>query len=236
MVTTGVPAGLPGAMDLGALGLGGGAASGGGGIMGWLSNPSNWSNLLGIAGDVGSVLGNQAQGAAEGRHVEALLENQRDAIRNQQYGTAQNAQFNAGSLDLARKGFSETARGSRGKQAVTGNLLSNLQDLSINIPGIQNATVNGGLKASALGEGGRGAASEMAKQAMLALLSGDEFTGGEVLTPPQLSATPQPSGWENAAGIGGILGTLGGALGDALGRPRGQQPRPITSTVLPRRV
>jgi hypothetical protein len=95
------------------------------------------------------------------------------------------------------------------------------------VPGIQNAQINGGLRPSALGAGGRGAASELAKQAMLKLMAPDQFTGGEILTPPELTPIPQPSGWENAAGIGGILGTLGGAVGSAFGRPRGQQPPPI---------
>lgn len=198
------------------------AAGGGGGLMSWLSNPSNWSNLLSTGGDVGNVLGNAARGAAEGRHLDALLNNQQDAIRTNQYGTEQNAQMNLGTLDVARQKFSEDARGSRGKQAAIGNLLQNIQDVSLNVPGIAKGNISGGLRPSALGAGGRAAGSELARQAMLKMMTPDTFTGGEILKPPPLTPIPQPSRLENAGATGGIVGNILRALG--------QWRRPRTST------
>lgn len=229
-IASGVPAGLPGAVP----GFGEAVAAGGGGssLLKWLSNPTNIGNILSTAGDVGSVLGSSAAGAAEGRYREGLLQNQRDALRNQQYGTQQGAQFNLGALDLQRQQFGEQARGTRGKQATIGNLLQNIQDVSLNVPGIAKGNITGGLRPSALGPGGRAAGGELARQAMLKLMTPDTFTGGEILTPPELTPIPQPSTLENIGGAGGVIGNILGALGSNIGRPRGtQQPPPITSTV-----
>lgn len=188
------------------------APGGSGGILNWLGN--NWRDLLGMGGDLGQVLGGAAAGAAQGRLQEGDLLARRDLAKNQQYGINQGAEMQAGNLDLARKSFSEGARGSRAKDALLGNLLQNVQDVNISVPGVPSGGgVTGGLRPSALGAGGRQAGSDLAKQALLAMSTPDAFTGGQVLTPPQLAPIPEASGWETAAGVGGTVGSILGALG-----------------------
>lgn len=181
-----------------------------------------------IATLAGSLLGKGAQGAAAGRQTETGNLQAQDMLRNQQYNTQQNAQFNAANTDLQRKTFEENSRGGRAKQALIGNLLNGASDVSLNVPGVEGGAM-GGLRMSALGEGGRGVGAELAKQAMLKLMSGDTFHGGDVLAPPQLSALPKASGWEKAMGIGGMLGSLVGGVGSIL-QDNEQGPQ-LTSTV-----
>lgn len=215
--TTGGGAGIPGGEVGEAIGGAGGNAAGGG-YLNWLTDPGNLQTLFSVAGDVGGVLGGASEGAAQGRALESTLQGQRDIARNQQYGVRQNAELAAGNLDLNRKNFTENARGGRARQAMTGNLLSNLQDLHLSVPGVPEATVTGGLRPSALGAGGQQSASELARSAMLAQMAPDTFAGGKILEPPPLSEVPQASGWEKAAGVGGNILSILGALANARGR------------------
>lgn len=176
---------------------------------GWLQ-----AALLG-AGMLGKVFGGQAKGAADGRMAQANLQAEQDRTLTSQYGIGQNAQMQAGNLDLSRKGFEESARGGRAKQALIGDLLSRLQDVNISIPGVQSASITGGLRPSALSEGGRAAGSLLNKQALLKMLEGDKFQGGEMLKAPGVQAIPQASKWEKIAGILGNVGSIAGGIGQA---------------------
>lgn len=200
----------------------------------WWQNDAGFLQFLPmIAQLAGSLLGKGAKGAAEGRQAETQNLFAQDALRNQQYGTAQNAQFNQGSLDLQRKNFEENSRGGRAKQALIGNLLSNMQDAHISVPGVSETNLTGGLRPSALGEGGRQAGGELAKQALMKLMAPEQYQGGQILQPPPMSQLPQASGWEKAGGIGGILGILGGGLGSLFGGGQPQQPPQMAGNVNP---
>lgn len=168
---------------------------------------------LKAAGTIGGVLSKSAQGSAQGRAAEANLLMQQGNLAQQGYATQQAAQTNAGQLDLSRKGFTEQARGGRAKQAMIGDILSRMQDVQINVPGIQTAQISGGLRPSALGAGGRQAAMEMMKQAMAAQTAGDTFSGGQVLQAPKAPTMPKAGRWEKIAGILGTVGNLAGAAG-----------------------
>ncbi len=169
--------------------------------------------LLGIGGALGSLFGGIGKGRAEGRAQEADLLTRRDAVEANKYGTAQGAQMQAGNLDLARKGFTEDARGGRAKQALIGDLLSRIQDANVSVPGIQSASVSGGIRPSALGSLGRESAGELARQALMAQMTPDQFQGGQILQPPRASPLPQSSGLDSFLNIGALLGTGMGALG-----------------------
>src|SRR5688572_1003879 len=104
--------------------------------------------LPAIAGAVGSIFGKASGSKSDQRMQENLLTQQGNRNTVDLYGTQQNAQNQAGQLDLQRKGFSEDARGGRAKQAMIADLLQNLKDVSINVPGIQTANVTGGLRPS----------------------------------------------------------------------------------------
>jgi hypothetical protein len=172
------------------------------------------SAILGIGNLLGQFLGGSAKGAAEGRMTEAQLRAVQDRTRSDQYSTQQNAEMQAGNQDLARKAFSEDARGGRTRQAILGDLLANWSPTSISTPGIKQSSISGGLQN--IGAGGKAAGSLLNQQALMKMLEGDQFTGGKVLPTPGVQGIPQASGWEKLAGIGGLIGSGMGAVGQGL--------------------
>jgi hypothetical protein len=108
--------------------------------------------------------------------------------------------------------FSENSRGGRAKQALIGDLLSRVQDVNISVPGIKNATITGGLRPSALGEMGRATGGELSRQALLALMEGDQFQGGERLQAPGLTPLPKPSTLDTILSIAGPAASIAGGL------------------------
>jgi len=175
-----------------------------------------WQFLPAIASAVGSIFGGASKGKEQERQVQ---NNQQGDFNNSQiakYQTEQAAQNQAGQLDLQRKMFSEDARAGRGKQAALADLLANLQDVSIDVPGIQTAKVSGGLRPSAMGTTGRQGMAELSKQALAALMQGDTFTGGEILKGPQITGPAQAGGLEKGLNWAGLLGSLVGGVGQSL--------------------
>ena len=161
---------------------------------------------LGAASEVG---GKQSAGAAEGRIKEADLLQRADKLLNQQYGTQQGAESNAGQLDLQRKNFTEGARGGRAKQALLADLIGGYQPTRVSVKGVPEANISGGAQ---IGAGGKQAMAELSRQALLAQLSPDEFTGGKVLAPPTMSALPQQGGLDKTRSVLSQIGQFGGAV------------------------
>ncbi len=221
-----------GAATGGIPGLGNGAstaAKAGGGM--------NWTELLkSVATNpdtyaaIGQIAGNASAGKSDQRMQDTANTNAFNNSDTARYQTQQAAQNQAGQLDLQRKMFSEDARPGRAKQAMLADLLSNLQDININVPGIQNANVTGGLRASTMGATGKASAAELGKQALAKLLEGDTFTGGEVLQPNAMAPMPQQGGTEKALDWIGLLGAGAGALGKVT-----QAQEPATYSMLPKR-
>ena len=195
-----------------------------------LADEGGWLQFLPmIASLAGSLLGKGAQGAAQGRQAESQNVMSQDMARTQQYGIAQNAQFNQANTDLQRKNFEENSRSGRAKQALIGSMLAKMGDVRLNVPGVEGSSL-GGIRPSNMGDIGKASAGIMAQQALLKQLMGDEYEGGNILPAPGVSALPKASGWEKAAGIGGILGTLGGGIGEIW---QGLQTPKLTGTALP---
>lgn len=192
----GLPVGtLASAPTTGMVGLGGGAAAGGGGAMSTLGK-------LGSYGQTASKLfGNMAGQSADAQMSNALL-------KNQQYGTQQNAEMNAGALDLNRKRFDEDSEASRMKRALIGQLLGNMQDVNVSVPGITPANISGGLRPSALGDLGRSLSGEMSTRAADQARAGNTYQGGNVLTPPNT-----PTGGNKALNTLAVASSLLGAFG-----------------------
>lgn len=171
---------------------------------------------LAIAGGLGKILGTGAKKAEESRMSQAALNLQQDQLRNSQYNTGQQAQMQAGNLDLSRKQFSEAARGNRGREAMIGDILANWSPTQIDVPGVKKASISGGLQN--LGPGAREAAKLLNQKALLALLEGDSFSGGEILNAPALTPMPKAGKMENIGGILGTLGSIAGGLAPLFGQ------------------
>jgi hypothetical protein len=181
----------------------------------------NWLSLLSKAapalGSIGKAASGTAAGAASGRQTEADLNVKRDQLAQQGYNTAQGAQMNAGSLDLQRKGFEESARSSRAKQAAMADMLANFKGTSIGTPGIRQSTITGGLSVNSPGV--QQAMAKMREQALLAQLKGDTgegFTGGNILATPTQTPIPQAGKLEKFMGTAGQVANWGGLIGDLM--------------------
>lgn len=190
-----------------------------------------WLQFLPMIGSaLGSIFGKSAGSKSDQRQQENMALAQQNRTLADLYGTQQAAQFAQGNQDLARKQFSEQARGGRTKQAVIGDILGRLQDVNVSVPGIKTAQVTGGLRPSAMGETSKAASAELAKQALLKLMGGDTFEGGNLLPAPQLAGMQQPSGLEKFLNIAGLVGSgiggIGGAL-QGLNEPATYVPRPL---------
>lgn len=178
----------------------------------------DWTQLLSVAGPyIAKLASGAASGAAKGRQDEAVLNTSRDQQAGQQFATQQAAQMNAGSLDLQRKGFQEDVRGSRAKQAAIADMLANFKGTQINVPGIQNASVSGGLNVNSPGL--QQAMAKLREQALMAQLQGDtpggeQFQGGALLKAPGVTPIPQASGWERFMGIASQAAGWGSLIGD----------------------
>lgn len=179
----------------------------------------------GIVDSLGKTASGAAQGAASGRQLETENILRQDALRNSQYGTQQGAEMQAGNLDLSRKNFTEDARGSRAKQALIASILGGgFQPTSVNVPGIKNATITGGLAESLKAPGAQQSMAELMKQALAAQLDGadgESFTGGSVLTPPKLSTLPKAGKMENILGGVGLGGSILSGILKSIGKHSG---------------
>ena len=74
----------------------------------------------------GNVLGKQQEGEAKGQATQAQLQQGQDRNAVDLYGTQQNAQNQAGQLDLQRKGYENTNRSTTAKQALIAALVTGL--------------------------------------------------------------------------------------------------------------
>jgi hypothetical protein len=213
----GLKAGSGGSLkDVALAGASGAAGAGtGGGSMSWvdlLKDPNTYAAIAQVAGQA-------AGGKSDQRMQQSQVTNQSNLSDLALYSAAQNAQNQAGQLDLNRKSFSEDARGGRAKQALLADLLSNIKDVNISVPGVQNANVSGGLRPSAIGSTGQSSLAELAKQALQAQLAGDEFTGGKILPTPEYKPMPERGGVESTLDWIGLLGSGAGALGAIMNKP-----------------
>jgi len=180
--------------------------------------------ILGAISGIGSIFGGGAKASSDSRNQQAMLQLAQDRAKTDQYGIGQNAQFQLANTDLARKGFEEDARGSRAKQAIIGALLGGgLQDVNIDTPGIPKTTISGGLRPSALGASGRAGGQLLNQQALMKMLQGDTYQGGQIMQAPGVQATPKAGFMEKLGGILGTAGAVAGGLGQVLPGFTGQQ-------------
>lgn len=216
--------------------------------------------LLTGAGLLGKVFGGAGKGAADQRMSENQQALQRSQLLAQLYGINQNAQSQAlqsganerlaqGNLDLNQRNFQQDQRqfalqapSVRGRQAVRGSLMQNLQPASISgLPSRIQANIpqlSGGLTPAALSPEVRQMGGMLQRDAILGQLRGDpvdtfapmqptNFQSG-VLTPPQIAELEKSGLLEKILGGTGLIGSLLGGIGESInrdaGRPRTYNP------------
>ncbi len=174
------------------------------------SDPTNkFQDLLSGLSGVGSVLGAQAKGDAQGQVSQGQLDNSNNSNLINLYNSAQNAQFQAGNQDLQRQQYATNNRATTAKQALIGALLGGgYQPSHI---GPVNPNSGGGLARSILGSPSAMAAMQtLNKQANTAQNTPLTFTGGNILAQPTL-APPTKISTGAAGKTGGFLQLLGAA-------------------------
>jgi hypothetical protein len=146
------------------------ASSGGGG--------TDYGALL---SGVGSTLGAQQAGKAQGALAQAGAQQQQDRNAISLYGTAQGAQNQAAQTDLERQQFAANNRGQTAQQAMVGALLGGYKPLNTRA-GLGADLVNNpnALKAAAT----------LNSQAGTAQNTPLSFTGGNILASPALTPLP----------------------------------------------
>lgn len=215
-----------------------------------------WAAAPLVAGLIGKIAGGAGKGAADQRAGENQQGLQRSQLLAQLYGLQQNAtqrsleagsneRLSQGNLDLNQRNFQQDQRqfalnapGVRGRQAVRGSLMQNVQPASItglpdriqsNIP-----QMSGGLTPAALSPEVRQMGGQLQRDAIMNQLKGDpidafapqqqtDFSKG-VLTPPQIAELEKSGLLEKILGGTGLIGSLLGSLGGRGGGSRGDLP------------
>jgi hypothetical protein len=167
---------------------------------------------------LGATLGKQQQGQAQGQLSQGQLQQGQDRNAVDLYQAQQNAQNQAAQTDLARQQFTSQNRGTTAKQALLASLLGgDYKGANVSVPGIQNATISGGLLDSLKNSPGALAAMKgLGSQASQAQNTPLTFQGGQMITAPSLTPLPQESKTNSVldtiARIGQLVGAAGGAI------------------------
>lgn len=155
--------------------------------------------IIGGASAAGSI----AQGMASGRNQTNQNQAQLDALRSNQYQTAQNAMLDAGKLALQAPQY-------RMQNMVRASMLANAQPMSISHPRATIPQMSGGFNpAQLLSPSARQMGNVVQRQALLEQMQGDNMNRYLLQAP---GVTPMKSaGWlENLLGAAGMAGGLAG--------------------------
>lgn len=189
--------------------------------------------VLGGASILGKLFSGGAKGAASERQSANDFQQRQDQLATSRYGIQQSALANLlglqerATMDRAQMGVA--APSARLKQAILGSLLQNLQSARVSPPkGVNMAQISGGLDPSRLlNAGARAGGGELQRQALLALLTKSDvpaqtdYATQGMLQAPAAGNYQKPGGLEKALTIGGLLGSLGGAVGQMIpNKPR----------------
>jgi hypothetical protein len=209
--------------------------------------------MFGLLGVLGGILGGAAGGASKSRESQnnAIAQNNRNQIDLHQaqqqalmqaLGLTESSAMNRANLDLNQRQFALQAPSVRGKQALLGSLMQNIQPVSFgNLSPQLRARmpqISGGLNPSAIGPLARQMGSVMQRNALQGQMRGDQFAAlpqinflGGVLEAPKLQQMKQPGLLEKILGGAGLAGSLIGGLGALNGG--GSQPMNLNSLLSP---
>jgi hypothetical protein len=177
-----------------------------------------------ILGTAGQVAGGIAGGRAQGRASEAELLTARDRAAVDRYQAEQNAKLQAAQLaeDIERDRATRalTSGQTRAGQAALGDILANIKSSQVSgLPGyIPKISFSGGLTPELLGPLARTSGQTLARDALMA-----QLTGSDVPATPDLSAlgtaAPELSNLPKAGGLDTFLNTIGtiGAIAQGAG-------------------
>jgi hypothetical protein len=181
--------------------------------------------LPGMIGSASSVLGAQQGGKAKGAADTAGITQAQDRNALARYQQEQQGQQQAGQLDLQRKNYTDDSRARAAKQALVSSLMGGgMPRTSVNVPGIQAASVSGGMldalknNPEALAQLAKFKEGSQAQQN-----TPPSFTGGEIVKPPTMTPLPDTGSGNGflstLANIGQIVGSVGAGMQNKPGAP-----------------
>lgn len=160
-----------------------------------------WQQLGSGLGDLGTVLGKQAQGDASAAAAQGNLDLGMNADLLNLYRSQQDAQNQAADLDLARQQFGTTNRAQVAKQALIGALLGGGYQPTQIGPGFSSGGLVRSLNSN---PDALAALRTLGTQASTAQQTPLSFTGGQLITPPTLK-TPTPVNQKSKKGFWGSI-------------------------------
>jgi hypothetical protein len=189
-----------------------------------------------VNGKLGEVAGGVAAGRADGRKEAADVNMRRDGLNLIAERDLQQALLERAKLEMQQKDMVRDSRGQDARDAMRGALMKNVKDVSMNRPsGVPMMQFSGGLRPSAMGEGGRQAGELLEQQALASMLQGgDKFTTLPELKKTELTALPEANFWDQLLNGTSQASLFAKALGlDAIGSGPGQPgapPPPVVPT------
>lgn len=216
------------------LGIAGGAVATG--LTGGAASPALIAAIgagSGAASAAGGALGAAEAGRAAGRAAQANNNNTRDQIAQRAQESEQNALLSASAqkekaasdaaqLDLAQKNYELNTPATEERQAILGNLASNIQDVvAQGPPGVPITHYTGGIRPSDLGPEARQGGTVLAQNALKGMLNPATMaplpTADPTVLPQfQLTPQPQPGFLDKVMGAAGTAGAFGTATNQAM--------------------
>jgi hypothetical protein len=172
--------------------------------MGWadaIKTGLDWYNKgSGALSDIGQIAGNDAAAAAQGRGMQAQIQQGQDrnaiALYQAQLAAAKQAMEQNSTL---------------ASQAGQGDLMANVQDVQLNnLPASVQGhmpTMTGGLRPSVLGPNARQAGQTLSRNALLQLMQGSS----NLPMAPKMTPMPDASGYDDFSKILARAGSYAGA-------------------------
>lgn len=168
------------------------------GALGLVPGGGTLSTVLDAAGTVGSVLGKQQEGKAQGQVNQAQLNQGQDRNAISLYQAQQAAENEAAQRDLQRKQFDLSSRNTNAKSALIAALLNG----GFSPTSVAGGTASGGLASKLrVDPDAMAAMRNLTQQADSAQMTPNAYTGGRTIAAPTLTQLPQVD-------KGGFLSTL----------------------------
>ena len=189
-------------------------------MAGWLEIAKALGPYVGAAGQVAGGIG---AGRQAGRAAETQALQSQDVGALNRYQAEQNAKMAAAQLQetIARRAME--APEIRAKQAMLGDLLSNIQDVEIGgLPSyVPKVKFSGGLRPSALGSLARQGGQNLAQQAVLAQMTGSDVPPpgyfqqlGLGASAPAQTPLPQAGGLDSFLNVLSTIGQIANIPGE----------------------
>lgn len=154
-----------------------------------------------------SLASGLAGAAQSGREADNAAASGTANFEADQAGAANRDVLDRADLDLKRRLDARLGQSDAYEKAIQGALGKNIQDVHMDRPsGIPNISFTGGSRPSAIGPEGRAAASELNKQAMLKLMSGESYDPLPAFERVNAPEYKKPGLFENVAGAAGMAG------------------------------